>query len=96
MKDVFSSFPSLSVLSKPTLQQLGFCTSLLTHAIKLDEDQWRYRTWTLSDISVTKWEFEVGHGHSLPCEGDGAGGAECEEFCGKGEYELIKWFEWWV
>lgn len=45
----------------------GFCDALQKHAIDLTDDEWRYRTWTLSDVSVLKWEFQVGHGYSVGC-----------------------------
>ena len=39
----------------------------MDYAVDLDNDRWRYRTWTLSDIAVLKWEFKVGHQYDMAC-----------------------------
>jgi len=39
----------------------------MDYAVDLDNDRWRYRTWTLSDIAVLKWEFKVGHQYDMVC-----------------------------
>jgi len=45
----------------------GFTRALLDYAVDLDNGRWRYRTWTLSDIAVLKWEFKVGHQYDMVC-----------------------------
>ena len=47
--------------------QEGFSRALLDYAVDLDNGRWRYRTWTLSDIAVLKWEFKVGHQYDMVC-----------------------------
>lgn len=47
--------------------QEGFTQALLDYAVDLDNDRWRYRTWTLSDIAVLRWEFKVGHRYDIVC-----------------------------
>ena len=47
--------------------QEGFSLALLDYAVDLDNGRWRYRTWTLSDIAVLKWEFKVGHQFDMVC-----------------------------
>ncbi|KAF9476147.1 hypothetical protein BDN70DRAFT_863714 [Pholiota conissans] len=44
-----------------------FTQALFNYAVDLDNGRWRYRVWTLADISVMKWEFKVGHTYSWPC-----------------------------
>jgi hypothetical protein len=39
----------------------------MDYAVDLDNDRWRYRKWTLSDIAVLKWEFKVGHRYDMVC-----------------------------
>lgn len=39
----------------------------MDYAVDLDNGRWRYRTWTLSDIAVLKWEFKVGHQYDMVC-----------------------------
>ena len=39
----------------------------MDYAIDLDNGRWRYRTWTLSDIAVLRWEFKVGHQYDMVC-----------------------------
>jgi len=45
----------------------AFTRALLDYAVDLDNGRWRYRTWTLSDIAVLKWEFQVGHQYDIVC-----------------------------
>ncbi|KAF8183616.1 hypothetical protein BJ912DRAFT_975915 [Pholiota molesta] len=45
----------------------GFAQALYSYAVDLDNDRWRYRIWTLADISVMKWEFKVGHTYNWTC-----------------------------
>ena len=47
--------------------QEGFIQALMDYAVDLDNGRWRYRTWTLSDIAVLKWEFKVGHRYDMVC-----------------------------
>ena len=47
--------------------QEGFKRALLDYAVDLENDRWRYKTWTLSDISVLKTEFKVGHQYDMAC-----------------------------
>ncbi|CAA7269403.1 unnamed protein product [Cyclocybe aegerita] len=56
-----------STYPKPKDDVNGFAEALMSYAVDLDNDRWRYRGWTLSDISVMKWEFKVGHQCSWPC-----------------------------
>ncbi|KDR72806.1 hypothetical protein GALMADRAFT_212831 [Galerina marginata CBS 339.88] len=45
----------------------GFAQALFNYAVDLDNDRWRYRTWTLSDVAVMRWEFQVGHQYNWAC-----------------------------
>ncbi|KAF8804180.1 hypothetical protein BYT27DRAFT_7259617 [Phlegmacium glaucopus] len=53
--------------SPPPPSQKGFSQALLDYAVDLDNDRWRYRKWTLSDIAVLRWEFKVGHQYDIAC-----------------------------
>lgn len=67
MSYVYFTFLFIKPVSYYSFAKPGFCNALQAHAINLTDDEWRYRTWTLSDVSVLKWEFQVGHGYSAGC-----------------------------
>ncbi|KAF9039268.1 hypothetical protein BJ165DRAFT_377637 [Panaeolus papilionaceus] len=46
---------------------VGFVQALFGYAVDLDNDRWRYKTWSLTDISVMRWAFGVGHGYDYEC-----------------------------
>ncbi|KAF8152256.1 hypothetical protein B0H34DRAFT_774685 [Crassisporium funariophilum] len=52
---------------EPAHDEEGFAQALFNYAVDLDNDRWRYRTWTLADISILTWRFKVGHQYNMEC-----------------------------
>lgn len=72
----------------------GFSGALLDYAVDLDNDRWRYRTWTLSDIAVLKWGFQVGHQYDMVCmEAIAAVVPTIRSFAGRGHMNACRGLE---
>ncbi|KAF8907083.1 hypothetical protein CPB84DRAFT_1769453 [Gymnopilus junonius] len=86
VETVSSQDPCTETYMNPDVE--GFSKALYNYGVDRQNDRWRYRAWTLSDVSVMRWELKVGHQYNWACmQAIAAVVPSVRSFAGRGHME---------
>ncbi|PPR05515.1 hypothetical protein CVT26_008999 [Gymnopilus dilepis] len=86
VETVSSQDPCTETYMNPDVE--GFAKALYSYGVDRQYDRWRYRAWTLADVSVMRWELKVGHQYNWRCmQAIAAVVPSVRSFAGRGHME---------